>query len=464
MVWGRDSQREYLEQFYERGGSQLIVLYGGKGTGKTSLVGEFLRDREYCYYQARSCSDKEQLRLWAAECSEMGIDGLTDDVTEEVTYDGIAKKLIHELGSGQKAVLVFDEFQNMVKSGRDFMRNMVRLLHHEWSSRDVLIILCSSCIGWVENSMVTRIGEAAFEISGFLKLKELGFAELYHYFDGKVSAQECETIYSIMGGVPGCFTWIDTGKSLKENICRLFLQKDAALFREARELVESQLREAGVYHTILAALAAGSNKLNDLYHVTGFSRAKISVYLRNLMEFEIVEKVFSFDSEGRDNTQKGIYRIQNHLVRFYFRFLYPHLSALSLMTPEAFYDKYIADELSAYTADYFGEICAQYLEQENQKGKLAANYVRSGEWVGKMGSLDWVAQSESGRTLICGCHYDDPVMPYQKYEEWMECVQAAKLPADEVYLFAREGFDERLLAFADENEKVHTIAWRNLYI
>lgn len=464
MVWGRDLQREYLEQFYERSGSQLIVLYGEKGTGKTSLIGAFVEGREYAYYQARSCSDREQLRLWAAECAETGIRDLTDETTGEVSYDGIAKALIGRAGSGKKTVLVFDEFQNMVKTGRDFMRSMVKLLHHEWSSKEVLIILCSSCIGWVENSMVTRIGEAAFEISGFLKLKELGFSELYHYFEDELSAQECETIYSIMGGVPGCFRWIDTKKSLKENICSLLLTKDGALAREARELVESQLREAGVYHTILAALAADRNKLNDLYHVTGFSRAKISVYLRNLMEFEIVEKVFSFDSEGRENTQKGIYRIKNHLVRFYFRFLYPHLSALSLLTPEAFYEKYIAAELPAYTAGYFGEICAQYLEQENQKGRLSENYVKSGEWVGKMGNLDYVAQSESGRTLICGCHYENPVMPYEKFEEWKACAQAAKLPADEVYLFAREGFDSKLLALADENEKVHTVTWRNLYI
>ena len=51
------------------------------------------------------------------------------------------------------------------------------------------------------------------------------------------------------------------------------------------------IAETAVYDTILATLADGRHgKLNDMYAHTGFSRAKISVYLKNLMELELVEK------------------------------------------------------------------------------------------------------------------------------------------------------------------------------
>lgn len=50
-----------------------------------------------------------------------------------------------------------------------------------------------------------------------------------------------------------------------------------------------------------------------MYAHTGFSRAKISVYLKNLMELELVEKVLP-----------GTYEICNAFVRFYFCFLFPH--------------------------------------------------------------------------------------------------------------------------------------------
>lgn len=77
--------------------------------------------------------------------------------------------------------------------------------------------------------------------------------------------------------------------------------------------LSEELRETAVYDTILATLADGRHgKLNDMYAHTGFSRAKISVYLKNLMELELVEKVLP-----------GTYEICNAFVRFYFCFLFP---------------------------------------------------------------------------------------------------------------------------------------------
>ncbi|MFR6392129.1 MAG: hypothetical protein ACLUN0_03870 [Roseburia sp.] len=65
------------------------------------------------------------------------------------------------------------------------------------------------------------------------------------------------------------------------------------MFHEAENYISIELRELSVYNTILAALASGNNKLNDLFLKTGFSRAKISVYMKNLMAFDVVEKVVS---------------------------------------------------------------------------------------------------------------------------------------------------------------------------
>lgn len=78
----------------------------------------------------------------------------------------------------------------------------------------------------------------------------------------------------------------------------------------AEELIGASLRELSVYETILAHIAAGRDKLNDLYLATGFSRAKISVYMKNLSAFDIVGKVVSFETGGWENTKKGIYRIK----------------------------------------------------------------------------------------------------------------------------------------------------------
>ena len=63
------------------------------------------------------------------------------------------------------------------------MKALTAFMHNEWNRQPVFIILVSSAIGWVENSMVSKIGTAAYEISGFLKIREFGFRELEAYFD-----------------------------------------------------------------------------------------------------------------------------------------------------------------------------------------------------------------------------------------------------------------------------------------
>lgn len=56
-----------LNQFYEKAGSQLMVLYGSKLIGKTSLLKEFVKEKPYIYYAARSVSDEEQKKRLANE-------------------------------------------------------------------------------------------------------------------------------------------------------------------------------------------------------------------------------------------------------------------------------------------------------------------------------------------------------------------------------------------------------------
>ena len=59
-------------------------------------------------------------------------------------------------------------------------------------------------------------------------------------------------------------------------------------------------------------------------------------------KLEIVEKVFSFDTEGRDNTQKGIYQIKHPYVHFYYRYLFPNQTKIMFWETDEFYDQFDA--------------------------------------------------------------------------------------------------------------------------
>ena len=175
------------------------------------------------------------------------------------------------------------------------------------------------------------------------------------------STKECLEVYAVLGGFPGLWVKFDDKKSVMDNLIDKFISEDSVLLREALFYVENELRETSVYFTILESLASGRQKLNDLYLHTDFSRAKISVYIKNLMELELVEKVFSYDTDGKSNTQKGIYRIQNPLVNFYFYFIYPNLSNLELMLADEFYDCYITPKFRFFVEPSMKKMCLELI-------------------------------------------------------------------------------------------------------
>lgn len=450
MFLGRNTELNYLEQHYGKPGSQMIVVYGQKNVGRTTLLREFAKGRPFVFLRGRSCSGKEQRYLWS---KELGYGTVNQD--RYPSYSELLS-MIAKI-STDKVVLVIDEFQNVVKNDPDFMRELTALLRNQGQIQEMFVVLSSSSVGFVENSLVSKIGEAALSISGFLKIKELRFSHLKECFP-RYTIRECLELYAILGGFPGLWTHIDKNLTVKENVEGLFLKKNSFLSREALFYVENELRETSVYFTILESLASGRQKLNDLYLHTDFCRAKISVYIKNLMELELVEKVFSYDTDGKSNVQKGVYRIQNPLVNFYFNFIYPYSSKLEVMLPEEFYDAYIAPEFRLFVEPAMKKMCLEQLMQLNDEGELPIRFVKSGEWVGKIGTIDIITQDDAGHTLLAMCNYEKKLITCDDYEWQLFLAKKAKLVPLVVYMYTVGEFDEKLKKKAMSDTRIRLIS------
>lgn len=435
MLFGRASELKYLNNYYDREGSQILVVYGQKHIGKTALVKAFMEDKPGYYYLARPCSEREQSYQWSRQLLRDGY-----EVDQIPSFHDIFAKITRR--SSGKKVLVIDEFQHIVRTSERFMKELVAFVHSQWNRDEVMVVLCSSSIGWIENSMITRIGDAAYELSGFLKIREMTFEDIVQRFPN-FRIEECVEAYAILGGFPALWNQFDDRLTIQQNICRHILDPNCFLFEEGERMLTDQLREPGVYNTIMASIAAGSHKLNNLYLHTEFSRAKISVYLKNLIELELVEKVFSYDTEGRENVQKGIYRISHPFVDFYYTYMYPYLSDLQMLSVGEFYNRYIMPDFRRYVTGYFKKVCRQHLIKLNSRHKLPIDFDIVGEWIGKAGELDIIAQDEEGQTLIGLCNWERP-MTYEDYENLLGYAKKAKINADYVYMYTAFRFDERL--------------------
>ncbi len=437
MFIGRNTERKALEDIFATDRSNLVILYGRAGMGKTALIAEFLKEKNAYYYLLRECSFREQMFCMSEEL-ESAYPGQPLKGIDELDYAEVLNSVVRRSeGQDGKRLIVLDEFHLGMKEGE-----LAEAIYHILANREyfgnVMFLLCSSSVNWVENEMVQELGMTAKFITNFMKLKELSFMEIGNWFP-RMSIEDCIAVNAVIGGVPKYLKLWDDRKTVAYNIKQLFLVENAPLYAEAEAILKLELRELAAYNAILAAMASGKNKLNDIYERTAFSRAKISVYLKNLIKLDIVEKVFSADTDSNENVKKGLYRVRDNFLNFWYRFVFPNQSMIAIGQGEWVFDERIKEDFFAYQRESFSQLCLEYLKLMARHKRLRNDYDTWGSWHGKAGKLDVIAADAENRILVAYCDWNDKRITVQEMDMINElCVQAKVKPA-EIYVFSRLG-------------------------
>ncbi len=435
MFIGRKDELKQLESIYASDHSNLLVIYGREGIGKTALALKFCETKEYFYYKACEVSETEQLS---------GIDRVFDLQTDDI--------------SERKRVLILDEFQFAAFDG--IKQKLLNLLSSENEYGRFMILLLSSSVNWVENSMVLEHKDLARNITGIIKVKELSFAETVEWFP-KTSASDCVIIRAVMGGVPKYLRQWQENRRVRENIISLFFSPESALLNEAEYLLKLELRELGAYNTILTALASGRYKLNEIYEYTGFGRAKISVYIKHLIEMDIVEKLYSVNVRNSENTKKGLYRIKDNFLNFFYAYVFPNISDIECNQGKNLYNKVLVPDFDRFMRKSFSDVCREYLELMSKYRKLGTVYNEWHTWYGKKGILDIVGFDKEKGSIVGFCYYSDKPADEEQYEELRSLISEAGIRPKKLCLFSKNGFDSDLLKSAVE-DNVMTVSLADL--
>ena len=431
MFVGRENEYAFLQELYERPGSQLIVFYGKRFLGKTSFLLDFCRNRPFSYFLTHSgCLSMQEERL-----------------DEEMSH------LKTKMGQS-KGILIMDEFQNLAKNSQSWLEQVL----HFMKENEILVVLVSSQPSWVESSLVKSIGKAAIQIQSFYKGRELSFQDictLYQAFD----RENLFVLYCLLGGRPGLWNQIDLKQSVDEIIEKTLLAHDSYLRLTDFKDTSGTIRESGVYETLLYYMANGHTKLNQLHADTGFSRAKISVYLKTLIELSLIQKVYSVECAGRENSQKGIYEVTDSLTRFKYIFLYEKASILNVISPDDFYKRFVRGKLMQYCEFFFPDICREYLLLT---GKWSTSHTAIGKWVGKRASIDLVYTMDQQYFDVAKCIFHRGMLTFADYEELLLAIEDAQLVTKDIFLFSLRGFDEKLILEARMKKNIHLITLKDV--
>lgn len=454
MFYGRIEEIEYLRQKYENKKAEFIVLYGRRRVGKTELLRFFCKDKPNVFYVCRECTDGEQLQIFSKKIltnSQMSsyIDTFKD--WED------AFRFIKDAPIAGKKLVIIDEFPYMVNGNRSIPSILQNLWDECLKNENVMIILCGSAMSFIEKEILAEKNPLYGRTTGIYKLLEFDFFTSNKFF-ANLSNEEKVIAYSVLGGVPHYLNQYNTNMSMEDNIKKNILSKGSSLYNEVEFLMKQELRETAVYYTIIEAIALGNTRLNDIYTKTLIDKTKINVYLKNLIDLNIVEKEYPV-TEGIKkvvNVQNGLYKIKDNYFKFFFRFIFPNITELEALDTDGVYEFSVKPYLNQYTSFVFEDICIQYMRKLNKQKKLSFRFSKIGRWWDKKNEIDVVAFDECGN-LICGeCKWKTSKISIKELNKLKE--KSAHINGHYenkyFYLFSKSGFDDELVSLSKVDKNI----------
>jgi hypothetical protein len=202
---------------------------------------------------------------------------------------------------------------------------------------------------------------------------------------------------------------------------------------------------------VLSAVASGYHQWSDIAKMAGLPETALGHYLRILQELEFIER--REPVLARANSKRGRYFVQDHFLRFYYRFVVPQLGAIERGYQEAVVAKIYAELLPFLGEHVFEELCREWVWAAAMAGELdfvpevVGSYWR--KYRGKGVQLDVVAAAPREKRLLVGeakwgrDRVSRRLLP-DLVKRSQRMPQVAEGWATQYILFAREGFTDAL--------------------
>ena len=220
----REQEMRTLQKEYEREGSSLVVLYGRRRVGKTTLISEFIKDKNALFFLASEESEAQNRRAFKDRAADfIGSELLR--AAEVRDWDTIFKAVM-AVPFEQKPVIVLDEFQYIGKSNPAFPSVFQRIWEETLKDRPVMVILCGSLISMMVSQTLSYDSPLYGRRTAQIQLKPIPF-RYYREFFPERSVRELVELYSVTGGVPKYIELFSGGgdiySAIRDNVLDLSL-------------------------------------------------------------------------------------------------------------------------------------------------------------------------------------------------------------------------------------------------
>jgi AAA+ ATPase superfamily predicted ATPase len=311
-----------------RAGAALGVVSGRRRQGKTFLLRALCQALGGFYFAAEEAADGESLRrIGESLAGHLG-------APASLQFDGwhaVIDALL-SLGRERAVPVVIDEFPYLAKANPglpSIIQNAFAPLRPERDQSRSRLLLCGSALsfmGRLLSGTAPLRGRAGLEL--IVPTLDHRLAAEFWGIDDPATALK---VNAIVGGTPAYrreFARDDTPAGPDDFdawVVRTVLSPASPLFREGRYLLadEPELRDVGLYHSVLAAIAAGNASRGGIASYLGRRSGDLAHPLTVLEDCGLVTREPDIFRENR-----SAFRIAEPLLTFYHAVMRPIWSDL----------------------------------------------------------------------------------------------------------------------------------------
>ena len=455
----REIELNSLYSEYHKEGSSLVIIYGRRRIGKTTLIKEFLKDKYALYYLATEEPDAENLRQFRGFAGDYIDNPLLAQTN--LSWEDTFKLVINHKPETKK-IIVLDEFQYLSKTKKAFPSVFQRIWDTTLQDENIMVILCGSLINMMESQTLSHGSPLYGRRTGQIKMQQIPYHH-YHLFYEDKSFPELVEYYAVTGGVPKYIELFRDSTNIYTAIKENIMKTDSYLYEEPKFLLDQEVGEVGTYFSIIKTIAAGEHKIGKIAGVLGVKQSNLTRYLHTLMDLDLIRRIVPITEKNPEKSKRGLYYLTDNFIEFWFKFIYPNRSYIEMGNRDYVVKKIEENFIDQHVSFVFEDICREHTWRLAGENFFDFELSKLGKWWDQKNEIDLVGFNTDTRDILFGeCKYwkDDKKVDIDVLHALMDkaaLVEWGKNRQEHYILFSKSGFTDRLIETAKKRENVYLV-------
>lgn len=357
MFVGRSKELEELNKRYYGNKKEFGVIYGRRRIGKSTLINEFLKNKESLFYQAKKDSVYGNLRSFSYEiCKLLELPKSFIFSSMEEAFDALI-----EYAKSDRFVIAIDEYPYIVKQDPSFPSIFQEII--DKAPDNIFFIISGSDISMLKKEILDHNSPLYKRRTFEMNITKLKYRESLEYLKGLNNEDKIKYL-SITSTYPYYLSAMDFSLSFEENVRRLLFNEYGTFFTLPDQLLSNSLNTQDVYNSIIYAISKRKRGNKEIANYIHEDEAKVSKYIATLVECEMLEK-----RETYNGTKKTIYyEIGDPMLKFWYLFIFNNSEKIKINGDIVFNNS--LEDINQFVCHGFEDVARLYMEELNSDGLL----------------------------------------------------------------------------------------------